>query len=248
MLPAVFTHEARMKKVRWIFLLFAFAGIVLLAVGVYTARSTRRFLATAESAAGVVIENVWRYSSSSNGGNSGTYHPRVRFRTRTGQDMEFVSNTGSMPAAYRQNEAVTIVYDPEDPAHASINGFWSLWLGTVIATGLGIVFALVGIVSLAWMRRQRRMKEWLRANGQQIQTNFERVELDTSLTVNGSHPYRIISQWLNPRTNQIHVFKSESIWYDPAKYIGGGMIGVWIDPNDPKRYAMETGFLPQIAD
>jgi hypothetical protein len=245
MLPAIYAHEACMKKMRWIFLLFALIGIVLLAAGVYTARSTRRFLATAEKAAGVVIENVWQDSSSSDGG---TYRPRVRFRTRTGQDIEFVSDTGSMPAAYRQGEGVTIVYDPDDPAHASINGFWALWLGTVILFGLGIAFAAAGIGPLVWLRHQRRMTEWLRANGQRVQTTFERVELDTSLTVNGSHPYRIVSQWLNPRTNQVHVFKSESIWYDPAQYIDGGMIGVWIDPDNPKRYAMETGFLPRIAD
>ena len=237
-----------MKKIRWIFLLFALIGIVLLGAGVYSVRSTRRFLGRAETAAGVVIENVWRYSSSRSSGNSGSYYPRVRFRTRSGQDLEFLSNTGSSPAAYRENEGVAVVYDPADPAHASINGFWSLWLGTVVLMSLGVVFSLIGVVPLAWMRRRRQMREWLRANGQRIETTFERVELDRSLTVNGSHPYRIVSQWLNPLTNQVHVFKSESIWYDPEKYVGGGAIGVWIDPHNPKHYAMETGFLPQIGE
>ncbi len=236
-----------MKKLRWLFLIFAIAGLGLIVGGVYVVRSTRRFVARADQAAGVVIENVWRESSSSRG-RSGAYYPRIRFRTRAGRDLEFLSSSGASPASYREGEGVEVLYDPADPSNASINSFWSLWLGAVLLLGLGVIFSSIGVIPLALMRRKRILGEWLRANGQRIQSAFERVELDHSITVNGSHPYRIVSQWLNPLTNQVHVFHSGSIWYDPEKYISGTEIGVWIDPQNPKRYVMETSFLPRSAD
>lgn len=228
------------------FVLFAAIGILLLAIGVFVTRRTRQFIAAAETAEGVVLENLWQYSSSRN--SSGTYHPRVRFRTQRGNEVEFVSDTGSSPPSYRPNESVEVVYDPENPQRASINSFWNLWLGSIILFGLGVVFTGVGVGPIVWMRKQQQSRQWVRDNGQRIETALEAVELDRSLTVNGSHPYRIVSQWLNPATNQVHVFKSESIWYDPGKYLPGRSIFVWIDPASPKRYSMETDFLPRRAD
>ena len=123
-----------------------------------------------------------------------------------------------------------------------------MWGAALIVTGLGLAFCLFGGAPLAWMYHRKQMEAWLRAYGQQIQTTFERVELDTTVTVDGSHPYRIVSQWLNPAGNRIHVFKSDSIWYDPARYISGDTIGVWIDPHNPGHYYVDTGFLPRSAD
>jgi hypothetical protein len=238
-----------MKKVRWVVQLFTVVGVGELIGGIYSATSTSQFLTKADKAAGVVVENIWTDSTADrNSSVSGTYHPRVRFRTRSGRDMEFVSSTGSSPAAYRENEGVTVLYDPEDPGHAEIDGFLSVWLLPVLLIGMGSVFAGGGTTALVWMRRRRQLGEWLRVNGQRIETTFKCVEWDTSSEVNGAHPYQIVSQWLNPRTNQVHVFKSDNIWYDPAQYVGGRPIGVRIDPNNPKRYAMDTDFLPQLAE
>jgi hypothetical protein len=237
-----------MRKLRWLFLLLALIGVILAGAGAYMVKSTRQFLSRAESAPGVVIENIWSYSSSRSSSNSGTYHPRVRFRTREGQESEFVSGTGSRPAAYHVNEEVTVLYDPEDPNRASIKSFWDVWLGPVILFPLAAVFLLGGILPLGLMRRRAVLKEWLVANGQRIQTESARVEPNMSVRVNGVHPFRIVSQWLNPQTGKVHVFRSENLWYDPSKYLGGTTVCVWIDPKNPKRYAMDTAFLPEIAD
>ena len=97
-------------------------------------------------------------------------------------------------------------------------------------------------------RRSRRKHEWLRSNGSSVQADLERVELNTSVQVNGTSPYRIVCQWLNPMTNQVHVFKSENLWFDPSKYVTGNSVQVLIDPDNPRRYWVETGFLPKIAE
>jgi len=231
-------------KFLWIFCLIFFSvGAALLAAGAFAVVHTRRFLARAVAAPGVVIENVWQSGTRS----GGAYYPRVRYRTQAGQEVEFVSRAGSQPASYRDHQTVEVLYDPDRPGDATINSFWSVWLAPVILFPMGAVFSLVGIIPFVVQRSTRRRDEWLRYNGRHIQANFDRVELNTSLRVNGSNPYRIVCQWLNPETNRLHVFKSHNLWFDPAPYISSQTLDVIVDPNNFKRYVVETGFLPKLA-
>src|SRR5713226_7874595 len=52
--------------------------------------------------------------------------------------------------------------------------------------------------------------------------------------------YRIVCQWLDPAKNEMHIFNSANIWFDPTNYIPGKTIEVLVDPNNPRRYAVET--------
>jgi hypothetical protein len=40
-------------------------------------------------------------------------------------------------------------------------------------------------------------------------------------------------------------FKSKAIWFNPEKYIQNRDIRVRIDPNNPRKYVMDTSFLPE---
>ena len=73
------------------------------------------------------------------------------------------------------------------------------------------------------------------------------MEQNASLTVNGMHPYRILCQWLDPATNQMHVFHSANIWYNPSKFVPDKTIEVLIDRDNPRRYSVETPFLPKVV-
>ena len=226
------------KPARLIFTIFAIVGSVMVAVALFLCLRTGNFLRSAATADAVVVENVW----------SGSYHPRVRFRTNSGQEFTFVSSTGTSPASYREGESVQVLYDPDSPANASINGFVSLWLLPLIFGGIGIVFCSVGLVPFAWYRHVQRRDDWLRANGRRIQADFDRVEVNTSLRVNGQCPWRIVCQWLDPMSNQMHVYRSHNLWYDPARFITGKTMEVIVDPDNPKRYVVETSFLPKLAE
>jgi hypothetical protein len=240
-----------MKVVRLVFTIFAVVGFGLLAGGMYSVWHTRQFLQPAVSAPGVVVENIWREErvSSTNPrrrGVSWAYFPRIRFRTNSGQEINFVSNTGASQPSYHVNEQVTVLYDPQQPYNASTSSFASLWLGSIIFLGMGVVFTSPGIGLIVWTRLNSRKNAWLHQNGRRIQAEVKGVELNTSLAVNGANPYRIACQWLDPASNQVYLFHSGNIWYDPTDYLPKSL-EVLVDPNNLHRYTVETSFLPKLA-
>jgi hypothetical protein len=94
---------------------------------------TRRFLRTAVSATGIVVENVSRDAGdSTRQGRSLAWYPRVRFQTASGREVELLSNTGSRPPAYSVDQQVTVLYNPSHPSTAYIESFGSLWTGTIL--------------------------------------------------------------------------------------------------------------------
>jgi hypothetical protein len=216
----------------------------MLAVALFVCLHTRSFLKSAATADGVVIENVYHHSSR----GSGTYYPRVSFRTASGQDLILETGFGTRPPSYRAGERVQVFYDPGNPAHFSINSFWSLWFVPILFGGMGVVFSSIGWIPFAWQRRVRRRDDWLRANGQRIFADFECIELNTRVRMNGQYPWRIVCQWLDPASNQVRVYRSQNLWYDPARYITGKTMEVMVDPANPKRYVVETSFLPKLAE
>jgi Protein of unknown function (DUF3592) len=242
-----------MKIVRLILGLFAVIGLGLLIGGIFSVRHTRHFLQTAVSVPGVVTENVWQenrtsYTRNSNSGSGvGSFHPRIRFRTADGQEISFITSNGSSPPFYRVNQPITILYDPQLPEHAIIKSFSELWLGPIILCGLGVIFCSFGVVAAGLKRMSTRKSAWLRQNGRHIQAEFIRVELNTTLEINGENPYRIVCQWLDPASNQMHIFRSPDIWFDPTKYITKKTLEVLMDPNNPHRYLVETSFLPTVV-
>ncbi len=65
--------------------------------------------------------------------------------------------------------------------------------------------------------------------------------------MNGQSPFRIVTQWQDPATATIHLFRSDNLWFDPTDHIPGESINVYIRPDNPKRYWVDTSFLPKMA-
>ena len=64
-----------------------------------------------------------------------TYAPVFEFKTQGGRTFEIQSDSYSSPPAYEVGQRVTIIYDPEKPATAQIQGENTLLI---------IIFAVVG--------------------------------------------------------------------------------------------------------
>jgi Protein of unknown function (DUF3592) len=236
-----------MKTVRVLLGIFFVAGIGMLIGACFTFQHTRTFLGTAAKAEGVVVELVYRETHDSQG-TGRAYHPRVRFQTSQGQDVEFVSSVGANPPSYKVNQRIEVVYDPLDPARAYVHSFASLWLSTLILGILGVAFLTPRIGWSVWQRLNDRKAAWLRENGRRVQAEIESIQLNTSVQVGGRNPYRILCQWLDPVRNEVHVFQSRNIWFDPADYLQGRTtLDVLIDPENPRRYLVDTSFLPNAV-
>ncbi|MEB3262961.1 MAG: DUF3592 domain-containing protein [Synechococcus sp.] len=201
--------------------------------------STSTFLSEAIPAPGTVVDLVAHRSS-----DSTTYRPAVDFTSRNGEPVSFVSSTGSSPPSYSVGQRVEVLYRPTNPRDARINDFFSLWGGATVLGGMGFIFAGVGVATMVGMVLGRRGEEQLRQNGVAIYTDFQQVALNTSLTVNGRHPFQIFTQWLDRTTGQVHGFRSRNLWFDPSPFIPEGKITVYLREGNPKRYVMDVSFLP----
>lgn len=232
-----------MKKPGFLSIVFGLIGVGMLIGAAALALDTRSFVAAAKRAPGSVIELVEKRDSD----GSVTYKPVVAFTADSGASVNFTSSFSSNPPAYDVGEAVEVLYSPDNPNDARIRGFGSLWLGAVIVGGIGAVFAAIGFgIGLA-VRLNKKKREWLMAHGTPIQAEFQGVERNTSLKVNGRSPWRIVAEWKNPETGQVHVFNSENLWFDPTSYVTAKQVQVLLDPQSAKRYHVDISFLPQLA-
>jgi hypothetical protein len=51
----------------------------------------------------------------------------------------------------------------------------------------------------------------------------------------------------DPTSNKVYVFESDPIEYDPSESLRG-TVPVYIDSDDPRRYRVDTSFLPSPGD
>jgi len=228
------------RTVRWV---FGIVGLAMLAGALALYVDARTFLREAAQAPGTVVELLPVRSDGST-----TWKPVVRFTTEAGREVEVTSSSSSSPPAYERGETVTVYYRPEAPAKARISGFFSLWGGAVILASLGGVFFLVGAAGFVVPALLGRKADRLRARGRRIETDLVGVEVNKSLSANGRHPWRIVTQWLDPASSQLHMFRSQNLWFDPTAFVQSGRITVFVDPSNPRSHHMDVSFLPKLAE
>jgi hypothetical protein len=224
--------------------IFLTVGIIALSVAAFTTVSRLILQHSGLTARGRVI----RLQLESARRGSSVYYPVVQFLTHDEQEITFRGSAGSNPPAFKVDEAVSVLYDPENPRHAYIQSFGQFWGPPLFAFLFGAVFAGIPTGILLAQARGRNRARWLKENGQRISTKFERVERNYSVSVNNHNPYRIISVGQDPFTHQTRVFQSYNLWRDPTPLIGNRSIDVLIDPNNPKSYWLDTDFLGDMAD
>lgn len=113
-----------------------------------------------------------------------------------------------------------------------------------------IVFSLSGVALLCqalYRGWNERLAIRLRAQGQVVQARIQGVEPNMAVSVNGRHPFVVLCQWQNPQTQEVHVFRSENLWFDPSDYLKRPQVMVFIEPENPRRYLVDLSFLPKLA-
>jgi hypothetical protein len=129
---------------------FAVWGLICIAVGcgflvtalrIYMAR--RRFLATAQAAAGTVVEVQVRGI-----GRNAVSVPVLEFQPIGSQVQRTESWMGSGFQRFEAGQPVPVRYDPANPGRAEVDTFAVLWGLALLRAGYGVLFLLMGSVAL----------------------------------------------------------------------------------------------------
>jgi hypothetical protein len=216
-------------------------GIALIAWAGLMIQDSRHFLATAKTTTGVVTDLRLAISP-----RSARFCPIVRY-TAEGAAHTIIGHGGSNPPAYSIGDAVEVIYPPGHPQAGRLSDFIDLWMLPLIPGDLGLVPVLATLGAVIATRRRGLANSPLHT-GRRIEAKVTEVATDTTMQRDGIHPFRIEAQWLDPSINQIRLFKSDRIWFNPTDYMPpGGRIGVFIDPTNPKKYHVDISFMPKLA-
>ena len=241
-----------MKVFNIIKYIFTALGIILCGVALLMYNSTSTFKNNSIKTSGTItsvdsyISTSSSKSSSSRNKKTKMYTPIVSFKDDKGTIHEITSNTSS--STYPTlNERIDVYYNPANPNDSKIGTFMNLWGGVVIFFFLGGLFLFFGILFFIITIKNKNRKNYLKQNGYPIETDFQKVNINQAISMNGKNPYKIISQWQDPQTSKLYIFESDDIWFDPSSFIVNDKINVLIDKNNPKKYYVDLSFLPEIA-
>lgn len=124
-------------------LLCVFAAPLLIAC-VWSYQATRDFLRSAQPSTGVVVSIIEK---------RGYFHPRVRFVDLAGREQTFESKQESRPPRFSVGQQVPVLYLPDSPDDATIEGFLELWFFTLITGIVGL--ALIVASTAIWIWRDK---------------------------------------------------------------------------------------------
>ena len=224
--------------------LLALIGFSLLVEAYFDYKSKSSFLSEAIKTEGKVVDHV--KAQSGNSDNSYTYRPVVHFMNQNGHIIKFVSPLGSNPPNYSIGEKVEIFYHPTEPQNAMINSFISIWGGSVIRGGMGVLVFVIGSYIIIVGISKNLKNDFLKKNGIPIKTELQSIQENPEFSINGKHPFIIVTQWMNPSTGKLHIFKSDNLWLDPSDHVKNKFITVLIEKDNPRKYLVDLSFLPKL--
>jgi len=223
-----------MKKIP---IIFVSVGVMLILLAAFVAIQQQQFLSVAIKTQGEVVALLPT--------RSGTYQPIVHFETVDRQRVEISSTSSSNPPAYEVGEKVDVYYQSADPHKAEITGFFSLWGIAAILGGIGLTFTIIGGAMLIMMSDKTKLLNKLKSSGVGVQAKIDQVYLNQSLELNGRNPFQVYAKWSDPLSGQEHTFKSSNLWFDPTEQLTHAYVTVFMERDNPKRYAMDISFLQQ---
>ena len=230
-----------------IYVCLAGIGVILLAV-IWSVFEYQTFIKTAITTKGTVEGFVerktrQRISGSVRHKESISYAPVVRYHTRKGESLSFISSASSWLSVYDKGDRVDVLYDPTNQGRAEINDFFSLYLGQMLVAGTGMILLLLGGSIMVLPKFKGRKNKRLKETGQALEATFKEVKRNTNLTIGGRQPYKILTTWIDPGTNQTHTFSSDNVWFNPKDQIKQDKITVYMEPGNPKNYFVDISFL-----
>jgi len=210
------------------FAIFAVAGLGCGALGVWMVKSRYHLMNEG-------IKTTWTVIDLNHSKNN--VAPVVGFNDERGNPRVYSSSNYTSFESFEIGQKIDLYYDPSNPEDVTLEGegWWNWFPFIFLFTHGG-----VGIGGLYWLEKKRRLHQWLQQSGHEVQAKFTGIKE----TYNKGRYYTVQCEWTDPYTNTLYTFESESSSKDPSGLIGpSATIRVLIDPNNPKRYWMDTAFL-----
>lgn len=229
-----------MKSVKYIFLL---VGIIMLLGSFNIYSKTQDFLDVAITTKGHIVRLI-----KVNSDDPVSYKHVFEFSTKNGETINITSSTSSNPPSYSVGEVVEVLYAEASPNEAKINSYFSIWAVTTILGVLGFIFIITSSWKITYSNIREKRISRLKDTGLRILASYQSVELNKSFEINERNPYQIHTQWINPSTSKVHIFKSENIWFNPSEYIVSDQLTVYLDQDNFKKYYVDITFLPGLAN
>lgn len=215
---------------------FSAIGLVSLAVAALLGHDLYADRQAHAPVTGTVVANDRRCKS---GGCS--YRPIVEYDFG-GDRYATTGVVGNSSPVFKVGETVTVLVPPDDPRDARIDHWTESGFGILFGLGFFAIFGGIGLPTLFRWRRRRAWARWARTSGTPVQAELIGVERDTRVKVNGRSPYKIVTQWQNPRDGKTYRFESDPMWSDPSRALAGRrQLPVRLDPERPQRYWMDLG-------
>ena len=152
----------------------------------------------------------------------------------------------SYVSSYRVGKEIEVIYDRNDPGRVQTKNEEKIF--TWIFSGIGGVFAVLGIGGLLAGVFGKNKREKLRQTGTMIYAKYDGVDVNTALQVNGQSPFNIVCSWLNPEDNKTYIFRSENLYYNPQSIIesmGITTFPVYIDMENKKNYTIDISMIEE---
>jgi hypothetical protein len=117
------------------------------------------------------------------------------------------------------------------------SGFSEGWIGPLIFTIIGLIFASVGGGILYYQAKQKERRELLLRSGRKLRAVISNVYYNNNISINNRHP-RVI-ECVAELSGQKQNFKSHNVW-SAASFEIGQEIAVYIDTRNSSNYWVEV--------
>lgn len=213
--------------------IFMLVGILLLAGGIFWFKYSLDFRKTAVQIYGEITK-IESYRDSDDEVHH-TVYVTYEYNGKVYEDVRINSYSSSMA----KGKSISLYCDPNDPWRVQASS--TLYLGSVILTGMGLLFSVVGVIVFISMTAGAARQKKLREKGKSIYATVEQITCNTKLSKNGAHPYVIYCTYRDRYTDVTYRFKSETLWYNPsAQFPVGSTIEVKVDEKDYSRHYVKV--------
>lgn len=113
-------------------------------------------------------------------------------------------------------------------------------IGGIILICMSLVIMIITFPGYAEVIKEKKNRKKLMANGIVIQATVDTISYDSSLSVNGRHPYVLRCYYEDIYSGERYDFTSESVWNNLECYFkSGDMIDVFVMHDDYSKYYID---------